>query len=379
LREDLAIIIVAYNRPESLSRLLSSLDQLDYKYEDLTLIISVDNSGDNEVEQIAADYEWRFGSKRVVVANQRLGLKNHVLKCGDMTEEFGNIIVLEDDLIVSPFLVSYADQAIAFYKGCSNIAGISLYSHRRNIINHLPFFAYEDGFDNFFLQIAQSWGQIWSRDRWCSFKKWLASERSRSSGKPIHQYISSWPDSSWLKLHIQYLVAQDLYFVYPRVSLTTNSGDAGSNVISADYSYMVPMMMGNRDYCFSSFLESSSVYDCYFEMTCKNLKKVVGGLDNIDFEVDTYGEKLQTKDTFGLSLVEGLDNKNCFHSIFNQPTRLPIDASLGSVYGLGIINKNRKTGNDNYQTLLKMNYGRLSIRDLCTLFLLKLRKRINRE
>ena len=74
MREDLAIIIVAYNRSASLSRLLSSLDQLDYQYQDLTLIISVDNSGNNEVEQIAADYEWRFGSKRVLVANQRLGL-----------------------------------------------------------------------------------------------------------------------------------------------------------------------------------------------------------------------------------------------------------------------------------------------------------------
>ena len=195
------------------------------------------------------------------------------------------------------------------------------------------------------MQIAQSWGQIWNRDRWQSFKKWLASDRLCTSGKPIHQYILSWPDSSWLKLHIQYLVAKDLYFVYPRVSLTTNCGDAGSNVSRADYSYMVPMMMGGRDYYFSSFLKSSSVYDCYFEMTHKNLKKIVGQLDVLDFEVDTYGDKSQTKDTFGLSLVAELDNKNCFYSIYNQPTALPIDPSLGSVYGVGIKNKKNKNYN----------------------------------
>jgi hypothetical protein len=379
LREDLAIVIVAYNRPNSLFRLLGSLNKLKYENKDLTLIISIDYSDNNEVKKIANNYEWDFGVKRVVSSPQRLGLKKHVLQCGDITEEFENIIVLEDDLIVSPFMVSYSDQAIAFYKNSDNIAGISLYSHRKNIINHLPFFAYEDGYDNFFLQVAQSWGQIWSRDRWRNFKNWLINKNPDVCIKSIHPYYLSWPDSSWLKLHMQYIVANNLYFVYPRVSLTTNCGDVGTNVNSADYSFMVPIMMGNKDYHFSSFLETSSIHDSFFEMTSSNVKKILSDLDDITFEVDTYGEKLAKNKIFGLSFNEDLDRKNSFVAIYNQPAPLQIGSSNESTFGVGIISKNRNNSKNNYQIMLKMNYGRLSVRDLCFLLFLKIRKKVNRK
>ena len=79
--------------------------------------------------EIAEDFQWRFGEKEVRIAEKHLGLKAHLLRCGDLTSEFGSIILLEDDLLVSPVFYSFVLEASVFYKGQKNIAGISLYKY----------------------------------------------------------------------------------------------------------------------------------------------------------------------------------------------------------------------------------------------------------
>ena len=59
-----AIIVVAYNRPSSLQRLLNSLTRADYSvYDSINLIISIDYSNSAEVISIAKNFSWQFGQK----------------------------------------------------------------------------------------------------------------------------------------------------------------------------------------------------------------------------------------------------------------------------------------------------------------------------
>ena len=44
-----AIIIAAYNRPDSLKRLLSFIDAASFIYDDIPLVISIDGGGDVKV------------------------------------------------------------------------------------------------------------------------------------------------------------------------------------------------------------------------------------------------------------------------------------------------------------------------------------------
>ena len=97
-----ALIVVGYKRINGLSRLLNSLNEAEYFGEEPTLIISIDNSGDNTVEQFAQDFQWLHGEKRIKTYPERQGLREHILKCGDMVDEFDAVAVLEDDLYVSP-------------------------------------------------------------------------------------------------------------------------------------------------------------------------------------------------------------------------------------------------------------------------------------
>lgn len=67
MQADIAIIVVAYNRPQSLSRLLWSLQAADYTgFANIPLIISIDYSGDDKCEAIASRFDWKHGEKKLL-------------------------------------------------------------------------------------------------------------------------------------------------------------------------------------------------------------------------------------------------------------------------------------------------------------------------
>ena len=102
------IIVVAYNRPNSLQRLLNSLAQADYTgYDSITLIISIDYSNSPEVISAAKNFTWEFGHKEIIKHSENLGLKKHIIFCGDLTEQYQSVIILEDDLVVAPAFYNY--------------------------------------------------------------------------------------------------------------------------------------------------------------------------------------------------------------------------------------------------------------------------------
>ena len=110
-----AIVVVTYNRPESLKRLLSSLINADYQEQNIPLIISIDYQNSNEhdkVVEIAKSFVWAKGPKLIVNHTENLGLRNHVLKCGDLVYDYGSIIMLEDDIFVSQQFYNYTAQTI---------------------------------------------------------------------------------------------------------------------------------------------------------------------------------------------------------------------------------------------------------------------------
>ena len=70
----IALIVVGYNRPDSVRRILGSLDQAKYEgYHRIPLIISLDHSGNEEVAAIAKEFQWKSCEKRVICHSERLG------------------------------------------------------------------------------------------------------------------------------------------------------------------------------------------------------------------------------------------------------------------------------------------------------------------
>lgn len=283
-----AIVTIGYNRPDSLARLLKSIQNAKYPAnEQVTLVISIDKSDSDEVVKVANDFEWEHGTKRVIARQERMGLKEHVLACGELTKEYGSIIVLEDDLYVSPAFYEYSVKALDFTEGDERVGGVSLYNHLFNVHARRSFAAIDDGYDNWYFQFASSWGQAYTDKQWSVFMEWYEAHKAESLVKPtVPANVSGWSDKSWLKYYITYLIDTNKYFLYPRVSFTTNFGDVGSHAKKADSDLQVPLA-GMRESLYLSFSkleQSQAVYDAFFE----NI--FLTGTDG-EVLVDLYGTK----------------------------------------------------------------------------------------
>lgn len=292
-----AIVVIAYNRAEALKRLLTSLSKAIYpEGVQVPLIISIDKGDNADVIYAAEKFEWKNGEKKVIKREENYGLKKHVITCGNLVNEYESIIMLEDDIYVSPAFYGYACDALFFVSEEEKVAGVSLYDHRLNVHVREPFQAYNDGYDNYYFQFASSWGQAFDRAKWNGFADWMKTNDGkdlRASNMP--ENVSSWSDKSWLKYFIKYMIETDKYFLYPNGSFTTNFADEGTNEKVAVNDFQVPMITSKqRKYCFSTLIESNAVYDAFFE----NIK-LEALFENT--EIDLYGYKPVTSRKYLLS------------------------------------------------------------------------------
>lgn len=279
-----AIVVIAYNRDKALYRLLDSISKASYPDKNINLIISIDKGDNPKVYTVADDFEWNYGEKTVIRHPERNGLKDHVLSCGDLSEKYGSVILLEDDLYVSKGFYEYAVKALEFSSRDNKISGISLYNHLFNVHVREPFEAVNDGYDNYYFQFASSWGQGFSKEQWRGFRDYLKlhdNENIAAYNVPLN--VSSWSDKSWLKHCIKYMIENDLYFLYPRVSLTTNFMEEGMHAKSVCDDLQVSLLCNDKNnWNFSNLRESKSVYDAFFE----NM-----GIMEKDVCIDLYGYK----------------------------------------------------------------------------------------
>ena len=294
--ENLAIVAIAYNRMHSLERLLSSLLRANLK--DTPLVISIDKSDTSEVEDFADSFVWPYGNKEVVKHKNRLGLREHILSVGSLLNKYEALIVLEDDIVVSPNFYDFAASAWNIYKYDSHVAGISLYNYQFNYQTFEPFEALKNGYDAYFMQIAMSWGQVWMRDSWNEFYKWYEENKNLDLQNIEGTYcFKDWGKNSWLKFHIAYCIAKNKYFVYPYDSYTTNCADKGDHVQSNLFVYQTSLFWGsknNKEYSFPTF-DGGVVYDSYNEneliYSILNIKKSELTLDLSDNNKELFKKR----------------------------------------------------------------------------------------
>ncbi len=283
----LAIVVVCYNRPDSTLRLLNSLESASYPEEkQIPLIISVDCSGNERMYQVAREFKWSHGPMYPIIREERLGLKRHIYKCGDLSKYFKGVIILEDDLFVAPDFYHYSDAAVTAYYDEEKVAGIALYSDTMYGYVGLPLYYWYDGSDGFMMQSTITSGECFSDKMWERFRKWYdENEDVDPAPIPMPHAIKNYR-RAWSKYFNIYLVQKDLYFVHPHFSTTTNFGEAGEH---GDGNNMIHsrMILGHKDYQFRPFPESVK-YDIYGDRM--ELGEYLGISDE-DLCVDFYGDK----------------------------------------------------------------------------------------
>jgi len=286
-KEKIAIVVVGYNKVNGLNRLLKALNDAEYEDDNVPLVISIDASGNQQVYELAKEYKWKHGQKYVNIEKNRLGLKKHIFQCASICKFFRGVVILEDDLMVSPFFYRYCLAALEKYENDEKVAGIALYRNEVNGFVDLPFQPYANGYDVFAWQTVCSWGQLFNERMWVEFTSWLDSWNQDFGHIDMPRSIKEWT-RAWSKFYYAYLIENDKYFIFPYDSLTTNFNDAGGEHGGGNQSIVqVSLLQGQRNYQFGDF-EELVKYDVYGEN--RDIPSWLG-LKSNDITIDFWGLK----------------------------------------------------------------------------------------
>lgn len=135
------IIVFNYNRPDHSLRTWEELSRNRYA-QDSELYLYCDGPKANasedcrlkieELHALAQSYAreakaaGKFKDVHVVLAEKNKGLANSIIGgVTEVIEKYGRVIVLEDDLLTSPFFLKYMNEALDFYQNRPAVMSIS--------------------------------------------------------------------------------------------------------------------------------------------------------------------------------------------------------------------------------------------------------------
>jgi len=281
------IVAVGYNRAKALKRLLESLNRAEYSIE-VPLIISIDYGGSDEVTEIARNFEWKHGKKKVRVFEQNQGLRKHLISCYDYSMEYGAAIVLEDDIVVSPFFYDYACKAWEYYEKEDRVIALALYSPKWNEFANRRFEPLEYGFDVYASKKNESWGECVIGEKWKNFKEWYEHNNADLEyNDNVPSVILTW-EKSWCKYFNYFIDTHDYWVITPYISLSTNFNDAGIHMSRNSNAFQQPLLMGNKEWNFGK-VDDLPQYDDFLDNI--RLKDYLENKINKTVCIDYYGLK----------------------------------------------------------------------------------------
>ncbi|MDB5131641.1 MAG: hypothetical protein JWR02_1390 [Mucilaginibacter sp.] len=171
------IALFVYNRPEHTRRTISYLQKNLLADESRLFIFCDAAKTDNEkakvdeVRQLLKKIDG-FKTVKVIERKENLGLANSIISgVTQLVNEYGKVIVFEDDLVSSPFTLQYFNEALTRYADEAKVMHIGAYMYNLHDKN-LP--------QTFFFRAATSWGwATWAR-AWKDFEP--------DAGKLINQF-----------------------------------------------------------------------------------------------------------------------------------------------------------------------------------------------
>ena len=154
------IILFVYNRPQHTFKTIEALKQ-NYLAEESDIYIfsdgyknEIDKRKVDEVRSIIKDITG-FNRITIIEREKNIGLAHSVISgVSEIVNKFGKVIVLEDDLITSPYFLQYMNEALEIYENEEKI--ISIHGYIYPIKKELP--------ETFFIKGADCWGwATWKR------------------------------------------------------------------------------------------------------------------------------------------------------------------------------------------------------------------------
>lgn len=162
------IVLFTYNRPWHTRQTVEALQKNELAEESELFVFSDGPKTERDVEKVKEVRNFiksidGFKKITVIEREKNWGLANSIIDgVTKIVNEYGKIIVLEDDLVTSPYFLRFMNEALEVYKEESRVMHISGYNFpiKKNNLD-----------DTFFIKPTTCWGwATWDR-AWKYFKK----------------------------------------------------------------------------------------------------------------------------------------------------------------------------------------------------------------
>jgi hypothetical protein len=245
------VALFAYNRLDHLKRTLEALRRNELASRTELHVFADAPAGEADiprVERVRAELAriGGFAAVRLRFRERHLGLAASIVSgVGEMLRDHPACIVLEDDIVTSPYFLTFMNDALAFYRDDPRIATVAGYNYPLSI------FQIPRGFCEgvFFNRRVFPWGWATWADRWRRIDwdpaRYEAIRRDRALRREFnrsHPEMSRWlidkldgkPNSDTWSLQFSFHCLQnDLYTVYPVYSYTNNIGNDATGMSAA--------------------------------------------------------------------------------------------------------------------------------------------------
>lgn len=247
------IVLFVYNRPNHTKKTLEYL-QKNFHSQQSNLFIFSDAPKNKEAESKVKEVRKYIKSIEgfreiyVIERDKNWGLANSVINgVTDIINKYGRVIVLEDDLITSPYFLEFMNQALITYRDRQDIFSITGFSFEKK------FMKFDNNYtEDVYLNIRpMSWSWATWSNKWKNID-WEVSDYNEFKGdqNKINKFNSGGTDlaemlnnqmnnkiDSWYIRWSYYAIMQDLYTIYPKISLVNNLGHDGSGVHCSDNNF----------------------------------------------------------------------------------------------------------------------------------------------
>jgi hypothetical protein len=237
------IALFVYNRPEHTRRTLNYLQKNLLADESRLFIFSDapktddDKAKVEQVRQLIKEVSG-FKSVKIILRKENLGLANSIISgVTQLVNEYGKIIVFEDDLLSSPHTLQYFNEALTHYATEERVMHIGAYMYEL-ADKKLP--------QTFFFRAATSWGwATWAR-AWKDFEEDVEVllnqfDKQKTDQFSINGTMNFWKqltgfkagkNDSWAIRWYASIFLKGGLTLNPSTSLIQNIGNDGSGVHS---------------------------------------------------------------------------------------------------------------------------------------------------
>jgi hypothetical protein len=204
---DFRIIVLTYNRPDSLTKCLSHLERLDTLGDQIGIDIWIDRAKDGKVDERTLEVSRNFKSKwtngRTCVHVQErnayiIGQWVDTWRPRENSRELA--LLLEDDIDISPLTYKWLKLMDSRFRSEPDVAGYTLQMEYVNFVKgHIRPVTGIRKQDNIFLyRLFGTWGYSPKPNEWRNFQDWFHTVRQNKTFRPYlpGMYIYLYYDQS---------------------------------------------------------------------------------------------------------------------------------------------------------------------------------------